>query len=180
MLDELIKLDPTFTESSFKTKVDNIFVMLHTSLMTDNLKRVDHFINDKVHKQFNDKLQELNNNNQRQMFDELNVKSTEIKNVEITDDKYIITVELISRYLDYITDKISGEYISGNNYERVERTNILTFEKLRNAQVQTTVRFCPNCGHPIDVNKSGYCEFCHSTYNQEAYDWVLTNIETYR
>ena len=39
--------------------------------------------------------------------------------------------------------------------------------------------FCPNCGHPMDVNKSGYCEFCHSTYNQENYDWVLTNIKTY-
>ena len=91
MLDEIIKLDSTFTESSFKTKVDNIFVMLHTSLMTDNLKRVAHFINDKVYSEFNSRLQELNNNNQRQMFDELNVKSTEIENVEITNDKYIIS-----------------------------------------------------------------------------------------
>ena len=179
MLDELIKLDSTFTESGFKTKVDNIFVMLHTSLMTDNLKRVAHFISDKVYKEFDDRLQQLNNNNQRQMFDELNVKSTDIENVEITDDKYIITVKLISRYLDYITDKISGEYISGNNYERVEKTNILRFEKLRSAEKQSSVRFCPNCGHPMDVNKSGYCEFCHSTYNQENYDWVLTNIDTY-
>ena len=46
--------DPTFTESSFKTKVDNIFVMLHMSLMTDNMKRVDHFIGDEVYKEFND------------------------------------------------------------------------------------------------------------------------------
>ena len=177
MLDELIKLDPTFTESSFKTKVYNIFVMLYTSLMTDNLKRVDHFISDKVYKQFNDKLQELNNNNQRQMLDELNVESIEIENVEIKDDRYVITVKLISRYLDYITDKISGEYISGNNYERVEKINLLTFEKLRSAEKQETVRFCQNCGHSMDVNKSGYCEFCHSTYNQENYDWVLVNID---
>ena len=180
MLDEIIKLDPTFTESSFKSKVDNIFVMLHTSLMTDNLKRVAHFINDKVYEEFEKRLQILNRNSQRQMFDELNVKSTEIENVEITDSKYIITVRLISRYLDYIIDKVSGEYISGDNQERVEKVNILTLEKLRTAQVQSNVRFCPNCGHPMDVNKSGYCEFCHSTYNQENYDWVLTNIETYR
>ena len=32
----------------FKTKVDNIFVMLHMALMTDNMKRVDHFISDAV------------------------------------------------------------------------------------------------------------------------------------
>ena len=179
MLEKLIKLDPTFTESGFKTKVNNIFVMLHTSLMTDNLKRVDHFISDNVYKEFNNRLQALNNNGQRQMYDELNIKSTNIEKVEITDDKYIVTVKIISKYLDYLVDKISGKYISGNNQNRVEKTNILIFEKLRNSEVQDRVRFCPNCGNSMDINKSGFCEYCHSIYNQEKYDWVLTSIETY-
>jgi len=178
-MNELINLDPTFTESSFKTKIDNIFVMLHMALMTDNMKRVDHFISDNVYNEFNNRLSILNNNNERQMFDELNVKSTEIHNVEITDEKYIITVKIISRYMDYIVDKDSGEFKRGNNTSRVEKENILIFEKKRNAKIQSVVRFCPNCGHPMDVNKSGYCQYCHSTYNQEDYDWVLTNITTY-
>ena len=112
------------------------------------------------------------------MFDELNVKSTDIINVEITDTKYIITVRLISRYMDYIIDKESSNFKRGNNTSRIEKENILVFEKNRSAKVQGVVRFCPNCGHPMDVNKSGYCEFCHSTYNQENYDWVLTSITT--
>ena len=37
-MDELINLDPTFTESGFITKVNNIFVMLHMALMTNNMK----------------------------------------------------------------------------------------------------------------------------------------------
>lgn len=177
-MDELIKLDPTFTESSFKTKVDNIFVMLHMSLMTDNMKRVDHFISNKVYEDFNNKLSILNNNNERQMFDELNVKSTDIINIEITDDKYIVTVRIISRYMDYVVDKTTGSFKRGNNNSRIEKENILIFEKTRKAKVQGIVRFCPNCGHPMDINKSGYCEFCHSTYNQEDYDWVLVDIVT--
>ena len=179
MVRELINLDPTFTESSFKTKVDNIFVMLHMSLMTDNMKRVDHFISDNVYEEFSNRLNVLNSNNERQMFDELNVKSTDIIKVDITDDKYIITVRIISRYMDYIIDKESGNFKRGNNTSRVEKENILVFEKKRSAKVQSVVRFCPNCGHPMDVNKSGYCEFCHSTYNQENYDWVLTSIKTW-
>ena len=178
MLNEIISLDPTLTESSFKTKVDNIFVMLHMSLMTDNMKRVDHFISDSVYQEFSNRLTTLNNNNERQMFDELNVKSTEIVKVDITDTKFIITVRLISRYMDYIIDKESGNFKRGNNSSRVEKENILVFKKNRNAKVQGVVRFCPNCGHPMDVNKTGYCEFCHSTYNQENYDWVLTSITT--
>lgn len=177
-MNELINLDPTFTESSFKTKVDNIFVMLHMALMTDNMKRVDHFINDSVYNEFNNRLSTLNSNNERQMFDELNVKSTEIIGVEITDTKYIVTVRIISRYMDYVVDKTTLKFKRGNNTSRVERENILVFEKLRSAKVQGVVRFCPNCGHPMDVNKSGYCEFCHSTYNQENYDYILTSITT--
>ena len=178
-MNELMKLDPTFTESSFKTKVDNIFVMLQMSLMTDNMKRVDHFISDSVYKKFNDKLAILNNNNERQMFDELNVKSTDIINIEILEDKFIITVRLVSRYMDYVVDKTTLKYKRGNNSSRIEKENILTFEKKRSAKIQGVVRFCPNCGHPMDVNKSGYCEFCHSSYNQEDYDWILTKIITH-
>ena len=177
-MNELINLDPTFTESSFKTKIDNIFVMLHMSIMTDNMKRVDHFVSDSVYQEFNNRLSILNNNNERQMFDEINVKSTDIINVDITDTKYIITVKIVSRYMDYIIDKETGNYKRGNNTSRVEKENILVFEKNRGAKTQGVVRFCPNCGHPMDVNKSGYCEYCHSTYNQENYDWVLTSIIT--
>ena len=178
-MNELINLDSTFTESSFKTKVDNIFVMLHMSLMTDNMKRVDHFINDEVYNEFNNRLTILNNNNERQMFDELNVKSTDIINIEILEDKFIITVRLVSRYMDYVVDKTTLKYKRGNNSSRIEKENILIFEKKRSAKIQRVVRFCPNCGHPMDVNKSGYCEFCHSSYNQEDYDWILTKIITH-
>lgn len=177
-MDELIKLDPTFTESGFKTKIDNIFVMLHMALMTDNMKRVDHFISDEVYNKYNERLNKLNSNNERQMFDELNVKSTDIINVDITEDKYIIKVRLISRYLDYIVDKTTLKFKRGNNTSRRELENILILEKKRSARVQGVVRFCPNCGHPMDINKSGYCEYCHSTYNQEDYDWVLVDIIT--
>lgn len=171
-------LDSTFTEEGFKTKVDNIFVMLHMSLMTDNMKRVRHFISDEVYEEFNNRLSVLNNNNERQMFDELNVKSTEIVNVEVTSDKYIIKVRLISKYLDYVVDKTTNKIKRGDSNNRKELENILVLEKRRNSKIQGIVRFCPNCGHPMDINKSGFCEYCHSTYNQEAYDWVLKSIIT--
>ena len=91
-MNDLVNLDPTFTESGFKTKVDNIFVMLHMSLMTDNMKRVEHFLSDNVFNEFSIRLNTLNSNNERQMFDELNVKSTEILKIYETDTQYKIDV----------------------------------------------------------------------------------------
>ncbi len=177
-MNELIELDHTFSESKFKTKVDNIFVMLHISLMTNDLTRVDHFISDNVYNKFQERLDRLNKNNQIQMFDELNVKSTEIINIEITDKEFIITVKLISRYMDYIIDKDSKKLISGNNNSRVEKENILTFIKQRDAVDSGYVRKCPSCGANMNINHSGKCEYCGTIYNTEDYDWVLTDITT--
>jgi len=137
MLNELIRLDNTFSESKFKTKVDNIFVMLHISLMTNNLDRVKHFISNKVFNNFNERLNNLNNNNQIQMFDELNVNS-----------------------------------------HRIEKTNILTFTKIRDFKIQDSVRKCPSCSANMNVNNTGKCEYCGTIYNNKDYDWILENIET--
>ncbi len=177
-MEELIKLDNTFSESKFKTKVDNIFVMLHISLMTNNLSRVDHFISDNVFNEFQTRLDYLNQNNQIQMFDELNVKSTDIIDIKITDNEFIITVKLISRYMDYIIDKDSKKLISGNNTHRIEKENILIFTKKRTVKEQGFVRKCPSCGANMDINNNGKCEYCGTIYNTEDYDWILTDIST--
>ena len=43
-------------------------------------------------------LEDLNNNNLIQMYDELNVKSTEVIGVNMEDDEYKIIVKLVARY----------------------------------------------------------------------------------
>lgn len=177
-MNELINLDPTFTESAFKTQIDNMFVMLHMSYMTSNLKRVAHFISKDVYEEYQKKLEELNSKNLRQMYDELNVKSTDIVDIKISEEKFIIKVKLISRYMDYIVDKTTNKLVSGNNKSRVEKTNFLTLEKIRNFKIASIIKKCPNCGASISVNTSGVCPFCRNIYNQSDYSWILTHIET--
>ena len=177
-MDELLKYDKEFSESKFKTKVDNVFVMLHISYMTKNLDRVKHFLSDDVYKKYKDKLNELNNMHVIQMYDELNVKSTEIVDVNVMEDKFVIKVMLISRYMDYLINDTTREFVSGNNSSRVERTNYLTFEKIRDYKDQGYARKCPGCGANIDVNNSGKCTYCGAIYNNQDYDWILVDIET--
>jgi len=176
MINELIKIDKTFNEAMFKTKVDNIFIMLHSSIMTDNLDRVLHFLSDELKIKFQKKLDELNSKNYRQMYDELNVESTTIEHINITDDKIIIKVKIIGNYMDYIVDKTTLKYISGINTRRIKKINYLTFEKLRNTKRIESVRKCPGCGVSISVNTNGKCIYCGTIFNQKDYDFILTNI----
>jgi predicted lipid-binding transport protein (Tim44 family) len=176
-LTEYKSMDPTFNESMFITKVNNIFVKLFTSIMMDKLNEVDHFVGDEVLLYAQGILNNAKNKGCRQMFDELNVKDSQIVNVEVKQDVYEIKVFLQSRYMDYIINLVNGNVISGDDTRRIAVDYNLIFTKKIDAKEQGITRKCPSCRAPLSVNTSGVCEYCGSTYNQEDYDWVLTKLE---
>ena len=175
-IDEFKKLDPTFNESMFITKVNNMFVKFLTNIMMDRLPEVKHFVNNEVYAYGESIIKEAKDNGNRQMYDELNVKDTNIKEYQVTDDAFVIKVRLQSRYLNYIISLDDGSYVSGNNSSRIQVDYDLTLTKKRVTKDQGIVRKCPGCGAPINVNSSGKCEYCGSIYNQEDYDWVITSL----
>ncbi len=172
----IAEYDKTYSESIFKSKVDNMFVMLHTAIMLEDLPRVDHFIGDDVYSKYEAKLNELKKSNYRQMYDELNVKSTTIQSAEAVDDKIIVKVLIVSRYMDYILDKTTGKLVSGNDRSRVEKNNYLTLVKRISTDKLGVSRKCPGCGANMNINRSGKCEYCGTIFNTENFDWVITDI----
>lgn len=165
-----------FNEAMFKTKVDNIFVKLYTCIMKGNLTDVRHFISEELYNNYINKINELISHNKRQMYDEINVKNTMIINRKILEDKEIIDVEIVSRYMDYIIDINTGDLISGDDTRRIERSNILRFEKKLNTKDFGIVRKCPGCGASINVNNTGKCEYCDTIFNLDDYDYILVSI----
>lgn len=165
-----------FNEAMFKTKVDNIFVKLYTCIMKGDLTDVRHFISEELYNNYINKINELISHNKRQMYDEINVKNTMIINRKILEDKEIIDVEIVSRYMDYIIDINNGDLISGDDTRRIERRNILRFEKKLNTKDFGIVRKCPGCGASINVNNTGKCEYCDTIFNLDDYDYILVSI----
>ena len=165
-----------FNEAMFKTKVDNIFVKLYTCIMKGDLTDVRHFISEELYNNYINKINELISHNKRQMYDEINVKNTMIINRKILEDKEIIDVEIVSRYMDYIIDINTGDLISGDDTRRIARRNILRFEKKLNTKDFGIVRKCPGCGASINVNNTGKCEYCDTIFNLDDYDYILVSI----
>ena len=175
-MNELLKIDSSFNEGMFITKVNNIFIMLHSAIMMDNLDRVRHFLSSDLQKYYEELLKDLNKRNVRQMYDELNVKTTYIKDIVIKEDCVIIKVDIESRYMDYLVDKDTNRFISGYNDHRTQKTNHLELTKKIGSSIYGSVRKCPGCGANIDVNNNGKCVYCGSIFNTEKYDWILTSI----
>lgn len=169
--------DFSLENSMFLSKVDNIIILLYSGIMFDDLNRVKHKITDELFQKYQSILDNNNNNNVRQMYDELNVKSSSIVDIKKTEDKIIVKVNLICRYIDYLTNKTTLEYISGNNKTREEHQLLLTLEKNINSKDLSVSMHCPGCGSPANINAYGVCSYCGARFNTEAFDYVLTNIE---
>ena len=160
----------------FLTKVDNIYVMLCTSIMMTDLERVKHKVSEEVINKYQQIVDDCKNKNIHKMYDELNVKSSEITNITETEDEIIVDVTLISRYMGYYIDE-NGNVISGDNTRAHEHTNYLTLTKKKTSKDLKTARQCPNCGANIDVNNDGRCKYCGGTFNTKDFNYILTKIE---
>ena len=177
-MNELINIDPNFNKEMFITKINNIFVLLHTAVMMNDLNRVKHFLSPSLVDKYEGIIQSLNNRNVIQMYDELNVKDTNIEEITIDQGKVTIKVTIVSRYMDYLVDKDTKKYVSGNNQYRVEKNNSMEFTKDIGASYKSVVAKCPTCGNSISVNNYGECEFCRTIFNAKDFDWILTSITT--
>ena len=175
-INQLMMEDSTFTESSFISKVDNLFIMLYSGIMFGNLERVKHKLSNNVLNHYQAIIDDLNSKNLRQMYDELNVKSTSIVGIYKNNEKYTIEVQLQSRYMDYLVDKTTNKYVSGINTYRIEVSNHLVFTKRINARREGETRKCPGCNANIDSNSTGKCPYCGTFYDTENYDWILEDV----
>ena len=170
--------DTQMDNTKFLSKVDNIYILLMSGVAFDELENVKHKVSPEVYSKY----EAICINNRAkyvtQVYDELNVKSTNIIDIKKTEDKIIVTVELISGYVDYVINNANQKIVSGNNERKVFHKNILTLEKRLDAKGIQTSMHCPTCGKPIDFNADGTCDYCGSVFNTEKFDYILTNIET--
>ena len=174
---DINEFDSTIDNGMFITKVDNIFVMLFTAIMFNDLSRVDHKVSDEVMEQYKEQVSNCIVRNERHMYGQLNAKSTTIDNIEVSPEgDILVDVTLVGRYLDYIIDLKTGKKILGDDKDRVERVFKLRLKKSKDAKQLSESRHCPMCGQPADLSNTGKCSACGQIFNLEDYDYILESI----
>ena len=175
MKEEIIKYDKNFNEAKFLSKVDHVFIMILDAIMSNDINTVKHYLDDEVYNKLNDMVNVYKENKWTRLFDEMNIKETNIINSEIIDNKIVITVRIITRYMDYFIDD-NGDYISGINDHRLEKEHLLKFSKPIYATDLKEARRCNNCGKTLDINNSGICPYCKQVINISNNEYILISI----
>ncbi len=176
MIEEIQKYDKDFDEAKFLTKVDHIFIMILTAIMENDISSVKHYLDEDVYNHFNEMVKQYEKENVVRLFDEMNVKSTDIIDYEVNEDSISIRVNLVSRYMDYFIDE-NGEFASGINDHRVELNHEIIFTKNLKVKELDELRRCPGCGHSLDINASGLCPYCGQTIDMSKYDYIVSKID---
>lgn len=176
MIEEITKYDVNFNEAMFLSKADHIFIMILSAIMDNDISSVKHYLSDEIYEKFNTLVEGYKSKNLIRLFDEMNVKSTNISNVVVDNEKINIIVNLTSRYMDYFLND-EGDYVSGINDHRIELNHKIVFSKYLNATELGLARRCPSCGHNLDINASGVCPYCNSTIDMSKYDYIITEID---
>ena len=111
ILKKLVEEDKDFAEAKFRAKVDNMFIQTYTGVMKQDLSKVEHFLSKSMLNKYNEIIENLKSKNQMQIYDELNVSDTNIIGMQELEDRFIIKVSLLTKYLDYIIAKDTKKYI---------------------------------------------------------------------
>ncbi len=172
--EELIEKDNTFSESQFLRETDNVFIYVLSSVMIDDLERVKYMISEELYQKYSEELERLNSENQRHMYDEMNIKLTHIEEISEDEENLILRVLLISSYKEYIANKTSLKYISGNKDNKITKYNRLTFVKNKNYN-SSEQKKCQYCGKENPMNAT-VCKKCEKEFSTNI-GWILTNIE---
>ena len=112
------------------------------------------------------------------LFDEMNVSSTKITNIDITDEEILVHVNIESKYMDYLIDE-NGNFLSGVNDHRIVTNHNIIFSKKRNALSLSEIRRCPGCGASLDLNDSAVCKYCNRPFDMSDYDYIVVDIDTF-
>lgn len=176
-INELIEKDKTFSESEFKSKVENQFMQIFLAITVGKIERIDHFVNDEVYAQLKEVVEDNAAKNVIHFYEEPNVSNININRIIEEEDSFIIETSLLFKAYDYFESKDDLRLLSGTKDYRMERVHRVVFKKLKSAKEFGIQRKCPTCGNTMDTNYSGMCPYCKTIFDLESYDWVITFLD---
>ena len=165
-----------FDESSLKAKVSNMIVQLLIAITKENLDDVLHFLKDQPREYAENIINDLKAKQIHQKYDELNISNITVSFIEEKDDCLFYNAIVNTKSLDYKVDN-NNKIVEGTADHRIDKTYYLKLIKNKHTKEGDIILRCPGCGHSLDVNYSGKCQYCGSIFNQEDYDYQILEIK---
>ena len=123
-----------------------------------------------LYNQYLMQLETLKAKGQKNVMNSFTYVKGKVTNIEKTDNQLVVTVEIVTRFYDYIINQKDEKILRGDDYKKVTLHYQMTFVKSTKKSIATN---CPNCGAKLKKTSTNVCEFCKTTITKESKEWLL-------
>ena len=97
-----------------------------------------------------------------------------ITSVSKVNNQTAVTVEIVTKFYDYIINEKNQVIIRGNDSKKVSMHYRMVFIKNNSLKSKT---YCPKCGAELKNTSTNVCEFCRTKITKETEEWLLAEKE---
>ena len=123
-----------------------------------------------LYNQYLMQLETLKAKGQKNVMNSFTYVKGKVTNIEKTDNQLAVTVEIVTRFYDYIINQKDEKILRGDDYKKVTLHYQMTFVKSTKKSITT---HCPNCGAKLKKTSTNVCEFCKTTITKASDEWLL-------
>lgn len=168
--EEIKNLDPNLNIEEFRATAFNIYKDVQEAWMNFDLDKIKNLVSDELYNMYSMQLDTLKIMGQKNIMSDITTNGVHIKNITFENNIETIETIMIIKCYDYIVDN-NEKVIRGNKNIMNIYAYKITFAKHTDNK---TLKYCPNCGAPIDINSTGKCEYCASTIINNEAKWIMT------
>ena len=179
-IDSYSSIDPEFSAEDLKEWISNSYVRLQQAWQAKDLSPVQTILSGAYYAQMTSQLDAYIKLRRTNVIERPAVLGVTLKGWRSDGGQDIIVAELRTRIKDYVVEDDTGKVVGGDaEHERFmeyEWTLSRTSGATTSRDDGTFASNCPNCGAPIDLNKSAICPYCDSVIKKDRHDWVISTI----
>ena len=178
---DYFKADPAFSEAAFKEKLANLYVRLQDAWHNKELSPLRPYLSDALYAQSDRQLDEHRRKGETSYIERIAVQDVSLTGWRQEQDRDVIIARLHTRITTYILNDATGQLVRGSRTAEKFMEYEWSLSRSVNRRGQSgdsaVVHNCPNCGAPLNINRTAKCEYCDSIITVDSYDWVLTSIK---
>lgn len=127
-----------------------------------------------LYNQYQMQLETLKVKGQKNVMRDFKYIDGKILNIVESNNKVIVTVEIVTKFYDYIIEESTNEVVRGNARKTI--TIFYRMKFVRDINIDEIIH-CPNCGAELRKTSTNVCEFCKTIITKESEEWLLAEKE---
>ena len=173
-------LDPGFSASELEAKLSNLYVQMQQCWTAKDISSLRPYFTDAYYAQMDRQLDQHRQLHRTNYVERIAVLSSRLLGYRQLGGNDFIVAELQARIVDYTLYDDSGALVSGS--KTAEKLMTYEYTLMRPTgqktvpETESAVTNCPNCGAPVNINRTAQCPFCDSIITVNNQSFVISSI----